>query len=293
MNLWIFATLCVIGRVQCSLNRYTETLADLRAGYIRSDECELLPLELTVDLGDGDSVIIDSGALSLITGISPYHSTCVFGEQLVFKIHHSPSSRNRMFDVISGWYLNERAILETLHQTLGTPRSYRIESSVPVSSPSCLSRILVMDYVGVNLERLSSEGRLSLRRVYRIARDALEIIRRYHTAGFIHGDIQASNFVLDGQNRLTLIDYETTSLYIDPSTGDHLPAEDGSLISLSRGVDMRGLSSMLILLVPDSLLVVPAIFEAFNDSTRYLDFSAVPDYGWWRNRFQSHLQDII
>ncbi|KAI0355891.1 casein kinase [Trametes cingulata] len=96
------------------------------------------------------------------------------------------------------------------------------------AGPDANHYVLVMDKLGPNLDALRQlcRGRLSLRTICMLAEQMLNRVEFLHSRGIVSCDIKPHNFAMgSGQDAdiVHLFDFEHSRLYIDPSTGVHIP----------------------------------------------------------------------
>ncbi|RPD61796.1 kinase-like protein [Lentinus tigrinus ALCF2SS1-7] len=89
-------------------------------------------------------------------------------------------------------------------------------------------QVMVMDLLSPNLNGLRRvcRGTLSLRTICMLAEQMLARIQFIHSRGIISGDIKPHNFALgsyDKTRTLHLFDFSHAQLFINPSTGEHIP----------------------------------------------------------------------
>ncbi|TFK78508.1 kinase-like protein [Polyporus arcularius HHB13444] len=93
-------------------------------------------------------------------------------------------------------------------------------------------QVVVMDLLSPNLNTLRRlcRGTLSLRTVCMLAEQMLARIQFIHSRGVLSGDIKPHNFALGCYHKariLHLFDFSHAQLFIDPSTGAHVPFRIG------------------------------------------------------------------
>jgi casein kinase 1 len=94
------------------------------------------------------------------------------------------------------------------------------------------SHILILDQVGANLQQLRRlcRGELSLKTVVMLAVEMLDRIEFVHSRGIILRDIKPENFAMgigEKSHIVYLFDFGLAKLYVDPSTGAHIPYREG------------------------------------------------------------------
>ncbi|KAG1887633.1 kinase-like domain-containing protein [Suillus subluteus] len=94
------------------------------------------------------------------------------------------------------------------------------------------AHFLVLDRVGANLEQLRRvcRGELSLKTVAMLAMLALDRVEFVHSRGFVLRDIKPENFAMgigEKSHMVYLFDFGLAKLYVDPSTGTHIPFHEG------------------------------------------------------------------
>ncbi|KAF8510644.1 kinase-like domain-containing protein [Hysterangium stoloniferum] len=91
---------------------------------------------------------------------------------------------------------------------------------------------LIMDRVGPTLEHLRRlcRGTFTHRTVTMLALQMLERVEFAHSRGIIIRDIKPQNFAMGTKSRahvVQIFDFGHSKLYLDPSTGDHIPYREG------------------------------------------------------------------
>ncbi|KAG1717675.1 hypothetical protein EDB19DRAFT_1183752 [Suillus lakei] len=94
------------------------------------------------------------------------------------------------------------------------------------------AHFLVLDRVGANLEQLRRvcRGELSLKTVVILAVEMLDRIEFVHSRGLVLRDIKPENFAMGAGGKsdiVYLFDFGLAKLYVDPSTGTHIPFREG------------------------------------------------------------------
>ncbi|KAG9223395.1 hypothetical protein CCMSSC00406_0007582 [Pleurotus cornucopiae] len=94
------------------------------------------------------------------------------------------------------------------------------------------ANVLVMDKLGLNLEHLRRfcRGQFGLKTILMLGEQMLSTIELVHARGVIVRDIKPENFAmgyLEDYQRLFLFDMGLSKLYLDPSTGEHMPFREG------------------------------------------------------------------
>ncbi|KAG2741339.1 kinase-like protein [Suillus brevipes Sb2] len=94
------------------------------------------------------------------------------------------------------------------------------------------AHFLVLDRAGANLEQLRRvcRGELSLKTVVKLAIEMLDRIEFVHSRGLVLRDIKPENFAMgigEKSDIVYLFDFGLAKLYVDPSTGTHIPFREG------------------------------------------------------------------
>ncbi|KAG0707894.1 kinase-like domain-containing protein [Suillus ampliporus] len=94
------------------------------------------------------------------------------------------------------------------------------------------AHFLILDKVGTNLEQLRRvcRGELSLKTVVMLAVEMLDRIEFAHSRGVVLRDIKPEIFAMgvgEKSDIVYLFDFGLAKLYIDPSTGAHIPFREG------------------------------------------------------------------
>ncbi|KDQ23520.1 hypothetical protein PLEOSDRAFT_52844 [Pleurotus ostreatus PC15] len=94
------------------------------------------------------------------------------------------------------------------------------------------ANVIVMDKLGLNLEHLRRfcRGQLGLKTILMLGEQMLSTIEHVHARGIIVRDIKPENFAmgyLEDYQRLYLFDMGLSKLYLDPTTGKHIPFREG------------------------------------------------------------------
>lgn len=89
------------------------------------------------------------------------------------------------------------------------------------------SRILAMDQMGPSLESLFRRCRrkFSMKTILMMTDQVFRIIEWVHNCGIVHRDIKPQNFLVGRgalHNKIFLIDYGVSTMYIDPRTREHM-----------------------------------------------------------------------
>ncbi|KAG2034635.1 kinase-like domain-containing protein [Suillus americanus] len=133
------------------------------------------------------------------------------------------------------------------------------------------AHFLVLDQVGANLEQLRRvcRGELSLKTVVMLAVEMLDRIEFVHSRGLVLRDIKPDNFAMgvgEKSDIVYLLDFGLAKLYVDPSTGTHIPFREGRVglgtpryasynVHFGRGAeqgrrdDLEGLGNVLLYLL--------------------------------------------
>jgi serine/threonine protein kinase len=94
-----------------------------------------------------------------------------------------------------------------------------------------LYNVLVLDRLGNNMDQLRAEaplGRLSYKQVSGIADKTLELLERFHDAGFVHRDMKPDNILTGPRGHgVYLIDFGLSKYMREPITGAHIPHRSG------------------------------------------------------------------
>jgi len=119
----------------------------------------------------------------------------------------------------------EAAVYAQLEGVPGVPR-------IHWSGKERNAYVIVMDKLGPNLEQLRKvcRGRFGLRTVLMLGEQMLSIIDAIHARGIIVRDIKPQNFAMglvEEYKRLHLLDFGLCKLWLDPTTGKHMPFREG------------------------------------------------------------------
>ncbi|OCH90132.1 kinase-like protein [Obba rivulosa] len=92
--------------------------------------------------------------------------------------------------------------------------------------------VMVMDKLGPNLNqlRLFCRGKFSLKTICMLALQMITRIEFAHSRGIVVRDVKPENFAMgmdDHRNILFLLDFGVSKLYVNPTTGKHIPFRDG------------------------------------------------------------------
>ncbi|KAF9219687.1 kinase-like protein [Gyrodon lividus] len=187
------------------------------------------------------------------------------------------------------------------------------------------AHVLVLDKLGANLQQLRRvcRGQLSLKTVAMLALQMLDRVEFVHSRGVILRDIKPENFAMgigDSANTMHLFDLGLAKLYVNPSTGSHIPFREGRIglgtPQQSRGDDLEALGNVLLfilhgrlpwqgiyapnieakllriggmkagLVFRELLARSPPEFTRYFDHCRGLKFEEKPDYSLLRQVFQ-------
>ena len=114
----------------------------------------------------------------------------------------------------------DRAFMKALSGTV--PKLFE-----PQNIPqACQVRLMVSEFAGSRQMWQISSGLPWKRQaiLFQAAAVSLDILRKIHNRGLIHGDVHSKNFVYtDGPADLKLIDFGRAEPFIDPTTGEHVP----------------------------------------------------------------------
>ncbi|KAI0370613.1 kinase-like protein [Pilatotrama ljubarskyi] len=96
------------------------------------------------------------------------------------------------------------------------------------AGPDANHYVLVMDKLGPNLDALRQfcRGQFSLRTICMLAEQMLDRLEFLHSRGIVSCDIKPHNFAMGSDANADIVylfDFEHSRLYIDPSTGLHVP----------------------------------------------------------------------
>ncbi|EMD34902.1 hypothetical protein CERSUDRAFT_54444 [Gelatoporia subvermispora B] len=92
--------------------------------------------------------------------------------------------------------------------------------------------VMVMDKLGPTLDHLRRfcRGRFSMKTICMLALQMISRIELIHSRGIIVRDIKPENFAMglgDYRSVLHLFDFGISKLYVDPTSGRHMPFRDG------------------------------------------------------------------
>ncbi len=286
IRLWCFLFL---SRISGSLNRYIETLYSLREEFDLQKPCHLPPEWLDIDTGDDVHVRIYKENMVLEKAPSDRDEIYHVGKTYTVYVYRPSAISGDLTQETTNSFLNEHAILYSLKGRFGIPRLYRISNMHPDMTPNCLSRIFVTDYVGSSLYELQKESDSADILLPQIAIDALRILKKIHAAGIVHGGICSRNLRIDERQNIHLVNFYSSTLYIDPITHTHVSevaiggASDNNR-PLSRRDDFRSLAVALVSLTSENSLLSFA-FEDFYDHAVRMEFSDDLDYEYWIAEF--------
>ncbi|KAG2064035.1 kinase-like protein [Suillus decipiens] len=172
------------------------------------------------------------------------------------------------------------------------------------------SYILVLERLGANLEQLRklSRGKLPWKTVVMLGVQMLNRVEFAHSRGVILRDIKPENFAMGVGEKYRIVylfDFSLAKLYVDPSTGKHIPYREGRVALgtmpyssynvhfgrdiyapnkeayLHRMGEMKAGSAAF----RDLLARSPAEFTTYFDHCRSLKFEEKPNYGLLRQLF--------
>ena len=140
-------------------------------------------------------------------------------------IRYTPALEGVVVKVAQEWVL-EKSVLAVFSDSGITPAL--LDSTNSVDS-ACAARMMVMESVGaMDLNDLRvSKPYLSRVLVARLALRGIELLRQFHSRGFVHGDIHLGNFCYSGADpvkTLRLIDFDRSIPFVDPVAKRHIRA---------------------------------------------------------------------
>ncbi|KAG2742431.1 kinase-like protein [Suillus brevipes Sb2] len=96
------------------------------------------------------------------------------------------------------------------------------------------SHVLILEQVGANLEQLRrlSRGELPWKTVVMLGAQMLNRVEFVHSRGLVLRDIKPENFAMgigEKSRIVYLFDFGLAKLYVDPSTGAHIPYREGRI----------------------------------------------------------------
>ena len=123
-------------------------------------------------------------------------------------------------------YWREKFVSEIFSDSSITPAVY----SMKESSSTCAARLIIMETVGsIDLEEYRmSRQYMSRKLAGEIAIRGIEILRQFHSRGFVHGDIHMGNFSFkkskgkDFVDSMRLIDLDRSVPFVDPVAKRHV-----------------------------------------------------------------------
>lgn len=128
-----------------------------------------------------------------------YHVADAAGEQQVAKLLRGPVELSASQRVLARMR-NEFAVLERLRPVAAAPRTGGfVEAPHPFFTMEYIAGAPLTDVV----KRPCAQGRRMA-----IAREVLAAMAQVHALGVIHGDLHTSNFLLQGDGRVRLIDFD-------------------------------------------------------------------------------------
>lgn len=150
------------------------------------------------------------------------------GSTVAIKVEHSLSSQQSHTGLMreKGVYL---CLQNSGVEGFPRPRYYGTLMSSVQTARNGVHKVLVMDFLGKDLESYlkSQGGRCPVAEVLHIGIQALSLIRKLHSVGYIHRDIKPSNFLVDRSGNLTLIDFDLAARFRSKGSKRHIPFHDG------------------------------------------------------------------
>ncbi|KAF8023217.1 hypothetical protein BT93_F0657 [Corymbia citriodora subsp. variegata] len=193
--------------------------------------------------------------------ISPSSSDQTGAEKVAIKFEHKDS------EGCEGGIPNEWKVYDDLGESHGIPLP-----QVYYKGQQGYYYVMVMDLLGASLQDplVDDLPTLPLEAIACIAVEAISILEKLHSRGYIHGDIKPGNFLLGppgtpAEKRLFMTDLGLATRWRDPSTGSHVKynqtPEDfrGTILfasvhahlgrTSSRRNDLESLAYMLVYLI--------------------------------------------
>jgi len=122
-------------------------------------------------------------------------------------------------------YWKEKFALEVYSDSHVTPAVYSLRGT----SSECAARLIVMETAGsIDLEEYRmSRSYMSLKTAAEIAVRGIELLRQFHSRGFVHGDIHMGNFSFKKSAKefvdsMRLIDLDRSVPFVDPIAKRHV-----------------------------------------------------------------------
>lgn len=128
-------------------------------------------------------------------------------------------------------YWKEKIILEIFSDSTLTPAIYSVSTGASGASSECAARMIVMETAGsMDLEEYKmTRPHITYRMAAELAIRAIELLRAFHSRGFVHGDIHMGNFSLkksaigkDFVESMRLLDLDRSVAFVDFSAKRHV-----------------------------------------------------------------------
>ena len=220
-----------------------------------------------------------------------------------YRVRENPSSRNiavsmqtadvisfDMFDSVEA-FSSEYAALYVLRDTKMVPT---------ILEPVCgVCNMVVTDFEGQTKslrQYFESSSGYNETLATMIGIEAMRIIRMVHSYGIVHGSIPLDSFVYDASlahpSKLKLVDWGSSSLFVNVDTEDHIVDKSSKL---SRRDDMAALGTMVLTLLLGEppfedvdWAQVPPPFRAIHTYSRSLGFRQRPRLEFLIRSFIEH-----
>ena len=205
------------------------------------------------------------------------------------------------------------AVQRVGNEKSGVPKVFNVRKGI---SSLCRSSIVVSEYVGeYDLRLAQAMLKNDPKLLGGIAAALIQLVKQFHSTGFVHSDIHLENVRMDDFQRIAetmhLIDFDRVEPFVTPegrhvpqsrTEYDHLnksPFEMDGWIKTRRDDMLRVANTLVNLLIEEQDLETlrprflersmplrsPQVLRDFYSYCLGLDFSARPDYEMWIEKF--------